>query len=390
MRKIIFVFLLILSIGFSCTSAIISGKITKTGRPIIWKHRDSDSERNIVIYEKSTKYKFIAIANAEDKDGSQIWMGANEKGLVIINTASYNLQNCNACNGKEDEEGLLMRYVLANCQSVPEFEKIIEKKGQYGVYANFGLIDAQGNAAYYEYNGEKYVKYDVNDPNVAPKGYLIRTNFSFSGDTINGKGYFRYYSTEKLFDKEIKINKKLSDEFILFQADRNLVHGLTNIDLSNYLVPNDTNEIKYFPFRDYVPRYSTVSTFLVNGVKKGEDTENMIIWVNIGNSLVTPSIPLKLNYEIPSYLTYNDKYNTSEINYLSLLLKKKLFPINYDNGSDYINLSFLINKQWNGTIQKVKEAEKKIYKLFYDNMNEDLYKNVYLIVKDFYMNYFKF
>ena len=32
--------------SMACTTAVISGKSTKDGRPILWKHRDSESYQN--------------------------------------------------------------------------------------------------------------------------------------------------------------------------------------------------------------------------------------------------------------------------------------------------------------------------------------------------------
>ena len=54
--------------------------------------------------------------------------------------------------------------------------------------ANFGVIDAQGGAAYYETTNFSFTKIDANDPVVAPFGYLIRTNYSFTGTADDGYG----------------------------------------------------------------------------------------------------------------------------------------------------------------------------------------------------------
>jgi len=384
MKYFVFLFIIYYNI-FACTSAIISGKITANGRPIIWKHRDSDFEKNIVIYETKTKYKFIGIANSNDTVGNEIWMGVNEAGLAIINTASYNLENCNSCNGREDEEGFLMRYVLANCKSVEEFEKIISEKGNYGVYANFGVIDAYGNGAYYEFNGEKYIKFDVNDEKVAPNGYIIRTNFSVTGDSSEGKGYIRYDATYKLFENELR-NNKITPEFLFQKASRNLVHGLTNIDLNTFLIPKNLKDKKLFPFRDFVPRNSTVSVFVCESVNNPKEVSKINFWINIGNPLITPVIPFSFdNLHIPDYLKYNSNYKTCELNAKSLCLKSKLFPVNIENGPDYIDLAYLNNNEKTGVINIIEKYENKILNLNREDKN--YYEEVYKIINEFYNNY---
>ena len=34
--------------SFACTSAIVSGKASLSGKPILWKHRDTGAEQNFV------------------------------------------------------------------------------------------------------------------------------------------------------------------------------------------------------------------------------------------------------------------------------------------------------------------------------------------------------
>ena len=48
-----------LSQGNACTSAVISGRATYDGRPLLWKHRDTDFLQNSVKYFKGEKYSFI-------------------------------------------------------------------------------------------------------------------------------------------------------------------------------------------------------------------------------------------------------------------------------------------------------------------------------------------
>ena len=94
-RKLLLIIISILLIvsalpSLACTSVIISGRITKDGRPIMMKHRDTDEMDNRVKYFKGKKYDFIGLVNSQTKDG-EIWNGTNSSGFSIMNTASYNI-----------------------------------------------------------------------------------------------------------------------------------------------------------------------------------------------------------------------------------------------------------------------------------------------------------
>ncbi|MBR5812036.1 MAG: hypothetical protein IKY80_03420, partial [Alistipes sp.] len=45
----------------ACTSAVISGRATKSGRPLLWKHRDTGTEWNHIEHFKGPKYAFTAL-----------------------------------------------------------------------------------------------------------------------------------------------------------------------------------------------------------------------------------------------------------------------------------------------------------------------------------------
>ena len=45
------------------------------------------------------------------------------------------------------------------------------------------------------------IRKSANDPNLAPEGYLIYTNFSFEGRTDEGKGYVRYENAKRSLRK---------------------------------------------------------------------------------------------------------------------------------------------------------------------------------------------
>lgn len=362
--KKIYMILLLMFMGmqtvFPCTSAVVSGKATPDGRPLLWKHRDSDAQENKLMYFKGSLYSFIGVINSSDSLGKEIWMGTNSAGFSIMNTMSYNMNYGKKINVPDDQEGLFMKAALERCATLEDFEKFLDEgKGKWGIAANFGCIDAKGGAAYYETGYFEYMKFDVNDPLVAPDGYLIRTNFSFSGDNEHGLGYIRFQTAQTLFNEHYK-KDKISLEFILRDADRNLQHSLTNLDLNKMPLP-DEKKVTFIPFRDYIVRYSTVSSMVVQGVKPGEDVRLTTVWTRIGWPLTTVVTPVWVaaGENLPS-VCIAPAGKTAAINAAALELKKKAFPAGVDNGRDYLNLSSVMNKQKTGFVQSLLPKEKEI------------------------------
>lgn len=203
------------------------------------------------------------------------------------------------------------------------------------------------------------MKFDVNDPLVAPNGYLIRTNFSFTGDGEHGMGYIRFATALQLFNGYYK-DSNISLDFVLEKADRNLQNSLIKSDLYKMPAPEDST-VTFVPFRDYIVRNSTVSSMIVQGVKPGEDPRLTTMWTVLGFPLTTIVTPVWVaaGNDLPS-VTIAPVGKTAPINKKALELKKKIFPALIDNGRDYINLSAVMNKKGTGIVQKLLPMEKEI------------------------------
>lgn len=364
MRKLVFTLLVVAFIShfsYSCTTAIICGKATKDGRPLMWKHRDTDSFNNKMVFLKGRLYDFIGLVNSEDTL-YQVWGGTNSAGFSIMNSASYNLKPLDDKTEKSDLEGFIMRKALENCASVQDFQNLLDTLPKpLGVEANFGVIDAQGGAAYFEANNFTYKKFDVNDPNVAPNGYLIRTNYSFSGRENEGAGYNRYNTASALISEAFQA-KNLTPEFFLSKATLSLRHELTKTDLAQVFKKKEEFENRMYPFRDYIVRYSSSSTILVHGVKAGESPSLVTTWIKLGFQPTSVSIPLWVSAGdvIPQVLTAQKRKNALLCTF-SLLLKKDCFPFQKGNeGESYIYLEKLGNFSNTGIMQLNIDFEKEI------------------------------
>jgi len=339
---------------FPCTTAIISGKATPDGRPLLWKHRDSGFEQNVIRYFNDQPFSYMGLVNAVDTLGQEIWAGVNDQGFTIMNSASYNLKTKEDTTRFKDREGVLMKLALRVCASVTDFENLLDTLPKpLGVESNFGVIDAKGGAAYYETNNFGYTKLDVNDPRIAPNGYLIHTNFSFTGRLNQGMGYIRFQMAEKLFNDALAQNN-LTDSFILQKASRCLQHGLTGQDLTR-------ENSDFVIFRDFIPRRSSVSVILVKGVKSGESPDHTLMWTILGFPLTSVSFPLWVANmrDLPQILKPGAK-QTAPLCEASLQLKQQCFPIQRGSGKNYLHLKELWNNSGQGILQNILAFEKTI------------------------------
>lgn len=107
----------------ACTSAIIAAKANPYGRPLLWKNRDTSKADNKVEYVATNagEHSYVALFNAEDKNLEEAWMGMNDAGFAIMNTASYNIKDDNVPQSKMDREGYLMTIALRKCRTVDDF-----------------------------------------------------------------------------------------------------------------------------------------------------------------------------------------------------------------------------------------------------------------------------
>jgi len=206
----------------ACTTAVVAGAGSADGRPILWKNRDADDHQNQVVYCSDGKYPYIGVVNKADAAGMAIWAGINSQGLAIMNSASYNLE------GAENSvaEGNVMKLALQSCATVADFQALLETSNMGGrdVAANFGVIDAKGGAAYFETDKKSYKRFNADDPAIAPKGYLIRTNFSESGKPGEGAGFVRFKRASELVEEAVKL-KGLDAQSLLKQIARDVANA---------------------------------------------------------------------------------------------------------------------------------------------------------------------
>lgn len=382
--------------ALSCTSGIITGRLTKDGRPLLFKHRDTGEMNNRVEFFQGSRYNFLALVDSPS-EGSVAWSGSNIAGFCIINTASYNLKDDDIDASFMDREGILMYKALGVCSNLKDFENFLDTLTRpMGVEANFGVIDAEGGAAYYEVNNHSWKKFDVNDPAVAPEGYYIVTNFSFSGREDEGMGYIRNANANHILKEGIK-KEKIDPQWIYNNISRSFYHSQLKIDLKRDKVTSDG----WFIDQDFIPRKISSASLVFQGVKKGEDPSMTIMWTVLGYPPVGVAVPVIMKFadHAPSYILKSENNMNAELCDLALNAKSDIFPIKRGNGSKYLNFGLLFNKKGTGYTQKLSKAENYIFKVFNDNIDswrkdknltpqalDHYYQEYHSIIKNAYQN----
>ena len=329
MKKFLLILSLLLSVqaSIACTSAIISGKVTKTGRPLIWKHRDTGAEQNFIarVEPKDGKHGFVALYNGGDSLLESAWMGMNDAGFAIMNTASYNLMPDTA--KFVDQEGVVMRHALEKCRTLQDFEKLLATLPKpLGVQANFGVLDADGHGAYYEtddYNFKKFALDDVAD------GFIIRTNYSVSGKEDGGYGYIRENNARYWIEPHAELGD-IVPELFTEGISRSFYHSLIGRD---FMKSGD----RWAVDQDFVPRKSSSASIVIEGMLPGESPEDMTMWSVVGYPPVShvyavtiDEVPTELQPVLPGYLS---PYCQESID-----RKNQVFSIKRGSGSHYLDL----------------------------------------------------
>ena len=342
----------------ACTSVIVSGRVTKDGRPMIFKHRDSGKVHNMMMVVQGQRYRYLGLVNAEDTTPVDVWGGHNEAGFGIINTAAYNL---NGDGGDTDGDGIFIRKALELCASLEDFERLLDTvKKPMDINSNFAVLDAKGGCAYYETGNYNYVKFDVNDPAVAPDGYLMRTNFGTTGNHKLDQGVERYQAITAFMAEACK-EGHLEHDYLITHISRYLKHGVTQLDMYD-MMPETETDTCYVSFHDYITRYSTASVVLVQGVRPDESPLNTISWTIMGWPLTTIAMPLALlpSGKLPT-LVSNDGTGHSRLCEMGLQLKSRVFTLKKGNNTAfYGNLAPLINKKGTGFLQQLLLVEEDV------------------------------
>ncbi|MDE7414070.1 MAG: C45 family peptidase [Muribaculaceae bacterium] len=347
----------------ACTSAIISADLNPSGRPILWKHRDTSNTHNKVEYIPSdgNSFGYVALFNAEDKDLREAWMGMNEAGFAVMNTASYNLKDDKVSQKKMDKEGFVMTKALKSCRTVDDFAHLLETLPRpMGVEANFGVIDAYGDGAYFETNNHSFIRFDLKD---APEGMLIRTNYSHAGRPKEGYGYIREANAECILEPFAR-KKEITPELLTETVSRTFYHDGKKEDFTMSGLNSLLDE-------DFIPRYKSTATIAIEGCHPIDSSieatpdfvrDEYIMWTGIGYPPVSIIKAVKCDENgVDSGLKGTLPTGHSQLGDEAVRKRGEVFRLNGKKA--YIDMEKLYNAEETGYAQAAIKENHSTYKI---------------------------
>lgn len=320
------------SAALACSSMIVAASASADGRPMIWKHRDTSASDNFLHrVEEPGKISYVGLFNGGDTLRlDEAWMGMNDAGFAIINTVAYNLpENMPGCI---DREGIVMAQALQRCRTVADFEHFLEALPKpMGLRTNFGVLDAEGNGAYFETDDYHFVRYDLAE---AQQGVMIRTNYAYSGTEGDGMGYIRHQNVAEVLAPAIS-SGSLTPTAILRGAGCSFYHSLLGRDV---LESNDEWGVD----QDFVPRYSSTASIVIVGPALGGKPSDMKMYALLGYPPCAKMVEVGLT-DIPADAdaTASDGTAHAPLALEAAELKKQVFPIDRGSGRHYIHLPVL-------------------------------------------------
>ena len=177
------------------SSALAVGNTTSDHRPLAWKNRDSWSTpntwQNRLRRHEATgefwgpgdrygdRFNYLGVNSTDSFDPitqqEVVWMGCNEQGLCVMQTAAHTLDGAAEHNQglpvTQDpngvSQGLFNRWLLSRAESVDEVEQIFRDTNDGGGFNNsvarntwglFAVFDRWGRSAYFEADGDSFTR----------------------------------------------------------------------------------------------------------------------------------------------------------------------------------------------------------------------------------------
>jgi hypothetical protein len=341
--------------AFPCTIAVVSGRATADGRPLIWKNRDTGVLNNKVVCVTTGRIPFLGLVNADDNAAESVWAGGNAAGFVIMNSLSADLGETPESGGGN---GSFMAGALAECATVRDFERLLDRtNGRRDTAANFGVMDAEGTACLFETGRSAYVKFDAADARVAPQGYILRTNFALTASKRTGGGYNRFDRVTHLF-QAARAENRLGLPFILREAARDLVNEKILSDPLGGPVRGTSIDPQYIHTNDTINRYITSFAAVFHGVTARDKAFLTSMWVMLGPPIASVAVPVwAAAPAVPLVLTGE---GTAPLDDVAQDIRRYLYPDQRPNMNQYLNVTRLRTYRETGVLDRTLAIEEEV------------------------------
>lgn len=265
---------------------IASAKVTRDQRPLLWlNHDDPDQIQQVALFWGKVGDYLGVISQS---DTNQVWAGVNSVGFAIVAALALDLEG-----DLTGSEGNFVKLALSECANLEQFEALLKQSNQQpgrATQCNLGVIDAKGQAAIFEVGNYSYIKFDANDPKVAPAGFLVRSNFSITG-RATGTGTRRYHRAQALF-KEACEKQNLSHRYLIQILARDLVGPV----IDPYPLPF-SGQYSDFPLgaidtQETINSFQTASCAVFRGVRGHENPKLTTLWYVPGEPIFGIAVPL--------------------------------------------------------------------------------------------------
>ncbi len=338
-----------------CTLAVISGRATANGRPLMWKNRDTSDPNNKLMAFKGPKYDFIAVVISEAVDPGEVWGGQNAAGFAIMNSQADDLGDA-AKKLDGAGNGAFMKLALGECATIKDFEALlVREKGKWDLATNFGVIDAEGGACFFETRRDSFVKFDTRDPRVAPFGTIVRTNFAFtSPDPMLGGGFDRFERIGHIVESA-RAQGRIGARFILREASRDLIHEKLHSDPLARPLPDDPAEPLYVHTNDTINRNTSVSVLVFEGAPSRDRADLGTMWVLLGQPVTGVAVPVwPASGKVPAVTTGP---TTAPLNDVARAIVAFLYPDKRGRMYQYLNVTRLRTYGGEGVLPKLFRIE---------------------------------
>jgi hypothetical protein len=333
-----------------CTTALVTPAASASGRPMLWKNRDTDALSNKVILVKEVPFTYLALVDADDASGRRAYAGLNAEGFAIMNTVAYNLPGAQSGDLK-DLEGSVMADALRTCRTVADFEAYLKANQGPGLgcQTNFGVFDATGRTVLFEVHNRGFSILEASEP---PEKYLINSNWSRSGRKGKGAGYLRFERATELF-------RGLAPEQ---RTPQKLFSHLAR-DTGHVLLQTPTlAELKALPAqprwiltKDCINKSYTSCAVVLVGKDPKDSGSRATFWILPGEPVTAVALPLWVEAGSVPEVFWKGKDAPLWIE--SLRIKQRIRPFTESEKQEYLDLAGLDNREGTGFLPRLLAVE---------------------------------